>query len=153
MLRQIVWSLFCFLLLAQSQALAASFSGRVVKITDGDTIQVFHEGQAVKVRLTEIDTPERGQPFGRKAKDFTASLVAGGEVRVEYEKKDRYKRILGAVFLPDGRSLNRELVAAGYAWWFRRYSGDVSLGVLEDQARLDRRGLWADPAPVAPWEW
>jgi endonuclease YncB( thermonuclease family) len=66
---------------------------------------------------------------------------------------DRYGRILGDVFTPDGQSLNQELVRAGYAWWFRRYSKDIVLAQLEEEARIAKRGLWADPHAVPPWEW
>ncbi len=66
---------------------------------------------------------------------------------------DRYGRLLGEVVLPNGRSLNQELVRAGYAWWFRKYSRDIRLARLEEEARQDRRGLWADAAPQAPWEY
>ena len=61
--------------------------------------------------------------------------------------------MLGEVVLPDGRSLSQELVRAGYAWWFRKYSRDGRLARLEEEARQDRRGLWADAAPQAPWEY
>ena len=67
--------------------------------------------------------------------------------------RDRNGRLLGEVVLPDGRSLNQELVRAGYAWWFRKYSRDVRLARLEEEARQDRRGLWATEAPQAPWEY
>lgn len=67
--------------------------------------------------------------------------------------RDRYGRTLGAVILSDGRNLNHEILKAGYAWWFRKYSKDASLGDLEDEARQAKRGLWADPEPVPPWEW
>jgi endonuclease YncB( thermonuclease family) len=66
--------------------------------------------------------------------------------------RDRNGRLLGEVVLPDGRSLNQELVRAGYAWWFRKYSRDGRLARLEEEARADRRGLWADQAPEAPWD-
>lgn len=139
------------LLLLATPGLA--FTGQVVKITDGDTIQVIHHDRAEKVRLADIDCPERGQPFGTKAKRFVVDLAAGKVVEVEVRTTDRYGRTVGEVFLPDGRSLNRELVKAGLAWWYRQYSKDVSLGKLETAARKAKRGLWVDPAPIAPWEW
>ena len=66
---------------------------------------------------------------------------------------DLYGRTLAEVLLPDGRSLNQELIKAGLAWWFRKYSKDLQLGELERQARVAKRGLWVDPHPVPPWEW
>lgn len=145
--------LFIVLCLCSSTAFALSFSGKVVKVSDGDTIQVMREGKAEKVRLAEIDCPETNQPFGQAAKRFTLELTAHKLVTVEVETKDRYGRTVGKVILPDGSSLNRRLVEEGYAWWYRRYSKDSSLGVLESTAQANKKGLWADKTPVAPWEW
>jgi micrococcal nuclease len=121
-------------------------------VSDGDTIDVLREGRAVRVRLEGIDTPERGQPFGTRAKQFTSDLVFGKTVAVQVKGTDQYGRILGEVILPDGRSLNRELVRNGYAWWYRRYSDDPVLQQLEEEARRERRGLWRDQNPIPPWE-
>ncbi len=77
----------------------------------------------------------------------------GKVVTVKETGHDRYGRTLGDVILPDGRNLNHELLKAGYAWWFRWYSKDVRLGEMEDEARLAKRGLWADAEPVPPWDW
>ena len=129
-----------------------SFTGKVVSVTDGDTIKVMRSGKVVKVRLAEIDCPERKQAFGKKAKQFTADLVAGEIVTVKIRDIDRWGRTVGEVFLPDGRSLNRELVKAGLAWWYQKYSDDQTLGELEKSARVKRVGLWGDDQPVAPWE-
>lgn len=97
--------------------------------------------------------PEQGQAFGARAKQATSELAFGKEVRVETRTTDRYGRMVGEVFLPGGKSLNRELVKLGMAWWYRKYSTDASIGALEDQASAAKRGLWADPDPVPPWEW
>ncbi|HEY8514849.1 MAG TPA: thermonuclease family protein [Candidatus Binatia bacterium] len=132
-------------------ALAASFRGRVVKIRDGDTIDVLRDRTAVKVRVFGVDAPERGQPYSARAKSFTADLVGNREVRVEVKEVDRYGRIVGEVLLDDGRSLGPELVRAGLAWHYRRYSKDPELARLEEEARRARRGLWADPKPTPPW--
>ena len=109
-------------------------------------------GVGIEVRLDGIDCPELAQAFGRKAKSFTSGLVFGKAVRLVGKGKDRYDRELAEVLLPDGRSLNRELIAAGFAWWFRKYSTDRSLEVLEQSARRARRGLWVESDPVPPWD-
>ena len=101
-----------YLSLLTSIALA-DFTGRVVGVTDGDTIKVLHNGKAEKIRLHGIDCPEKGQPFGSKAKQFTSELVFGKTVTVHVTDMDRYGRTVADVVLPDGRVLNRELVAAG----------------------------------------
>lgn len=144
------------------------FSGRVVAVGDGDTIDVLadeapadtgrpddrsRERRPVRVRLVEIDCPELGQPFGRKARQATSALCFGRTVRVDGTGVDTFGRVLGIVTLADGRSLNEELVRLGYAWWFRRYSRSETLRALEDAARAKRAGLWADRDPVPPWQW
>ena len=122
-----------------------------MRVRDGDSIVVMRGGAGIEVRLDGIDCPELAQAFGRKAKNFTSGLVFGKAVRLVAKGKDRYGRELAEVFLPDDRSLNRELVAAGFAWRYRKYSTDPTLEALERTARTARRGLWADPDPVAPW--
>ena len=142
------------LLLATWTLHAASFSGRVVAVSDGDTIRVMHGGLAEPVRLWGIDCPEQGQPFGTRARQFTGDLAFGKDVKVIVREVDRYRRMVGEIFLPDGRNLSRELVRAGLAWWYRPYArGDRELERLEREARAARRGLWADAHPVPPWEW
>jgi micrococcal nuclease len=133
-------------------ALAETFTGQVIGVTDGDTISVLRAGRREVVRLLGIDAPERRQAYGERAKQHAAALAFGKVVAVEAAGRDRHGRLLAEVRLPDGRSLNQELVRAGFAWWFRRYSTDATLGRLEAEARGARRGLWSDPAPVPPWE-
>ena len=130
----------------------AQAEGRVVRVRDGDSIVVLRGGVGVEVRLDGIDCPELAQAFGKKAKSFCSGLAFGKAVRLVGKGKDRYGRELAEVFLPDGRSLNRELVSAGFAWWYRKYSTDRSLEALEQTAHKERRGLWADANPVPPWE-
>jgi endonuclease YncB( thermonuclease family) len=137
-----------------STALATTFSGKVVKVTDGDTLQIMWNGKAEKIRLAGIDCPEKsGQAFGTAATRYALELAAQQVVLVRVASRDRYGRMVGEIILPDGRSLNQELVRAGYAWWYRKYSTDRTLADLEDEARRNRRGLWSDPNPVPPWEW
>src|SRR5262245_6273988 len=135
-------------------SLAQDFRGRVVGVSDGDTITVMHQGRGERVRLYGIDdAPERGQPFSNRAKQFVSDLCYHEEVRVEVKGQDRYQRTIAEVILPDGRILNYEIVKAGLAWWFRRYAPkDPTLEGLEFQARQARRGLWSDRDPVPPWE-
>jgi len=126
-------------------------AGLVIRVRDGDSIVVRVGGIGIEVRLDGVDSPELVQAYGRRAKRFTADLAFGREVRLVVKGRDAYGRELAEVLLGDGRSLNRELVSAGYAWWFRRHSSDRDLEERERQARAARRGLWADPNPVPPW--
>ncbi len=144
---------FLSIVLVATQALAADFTGRVVGVSDGDTITVLHNGKGERIGLHGIDCPEKRQAFGNRAKQFTSKLVFGNAVTVQVMDRDRYGRTVGVVLLPDGRSLNHELVRAGLAWMYRRYTNDQSLSDLEEEARVARRGLWADRNPIPPWEW
>jgi endonuclease YncB( thermonuclease family) len=146
-----LWVVSC--VVAAGVAGAEEFAGRVVGITDGDTIKVLRADRAETVRLQGVDAPEKRQAYGERARRFAADLAFDRTVVVRATGRDRNGRLLGEVVLPDGRSLNQELVRNGYAWWFRKYSGDVRLASLEAEARQGRRGLWADQAPQAPWEY
>jgi micrococcal nuclease len=134
-------------------SLAADFAARVVGISDGDTISVMHDGRAEKVRLNGVDCPEKWQAFGQRAKQFTSKLAFGKDVTVKTFSYDKYGRTIGDVVLPDGRILSQELVRAGLAWWYEKYSKDTTLRDLEAEARAAKRGLWVYPDPVPPWEW
>lgn len=139
-----------FTVLLTFPAFAADFTGRVVGVSDGDTISVLHNGHGEKVRLYGIDCPEKRQAFGQRAKQFTSELVFGKEVTVRDRGRDKYGRTIGEVVLGDGRVVNRELVMAGMAWAYRKYS---TVYVSEEaDARAIGRGLWGDPDPVPPWE-
>ncbi len=99
-----------------------AFEAKVVGVADGDTLTVLREKAQIRIRLHGVDAPERGQPFGTRARQFTAELAFGQVVRIEPTDRDPFGRIVAHVILPDGRNLNRELVREGWAWWFRRYA-------------------------------
>jgi micrococcal nuclease len=133
---------------------SVQFSGKVVGITDGDTISVMHNGRAEKIRLNGIDCPEKGQAYGIRAKQFTSDMVFGKDVTLRTHGLDKYGRTIGDVILSEGTNLNQELVKEGLAWWYRKYApNDSTLEHLEEEARTAKRGLWADPRPVPPWCW
>ena len=149
-------------------SLLADIDGRVVSVTDGDTIKVLDRTNTQhKIRLTGIDAPERGQPFGTKSKDHLAFMVANKEVVVESNKNDRYGRVLGKVWVQPsdcptcGKTLdvNHAQVLAGMAWWYRYYAKEQSpedqgrYESAEDEAKARGWGLWADPNPINPYEW
>lgn len=131
---------------------AKSITGKVVKVKDGDSIVLLRNRKQYEIRLVNIDCPEHLQAFGTQARHFTSNLIFGKMVRAEYASKDKYGRLLAEVFLPDGRSLNRDLVRNGFAWKYDRYTDDSTLEILEQQARKNKLGLWKDPNPVPPWE-
>jgi endonuclease YncB( thermonuclease family) len=146
----------------------ADISGKVVVVTDGDTIKVLDaNGKLHKIRLSGIDAPEKGQPFGKASREHLASLVAGKSVRVESSKTDRYGRVLGKIWVqpPDcqdcGRTLdaNHAQVLSGMAWWYQYYANQQPLEDREryksavTDARQRKLGLWSEPEPVPPWAW
>lgn len=135
-------------------AVAEELSGTVVGIADGDTITLLDSSNhQYKIRLTEIDTPEKGQPWGNRAKDALAQKVFSQEVTVVSSGNDRYGRVLGRIYLGD-RDINREMVAEGHAWVYRQYMTDESLLEDENQARESQSGLWGiEQQAVPPWEW
>ena len=137
-----------------SYSIAADFSGSVVSILDGDTIEVLHNQHPERIRLSGIDCPEKGQAYGQRAKHATSALVFGKEVTLQTYGKDKYRRTLADVLLHDGTNVNHALVKDGWCWWYRKYAmGNSTLERLETEARETKRGLWADPQPVPPWEW
>jgi endonuclease YncB( thermonuclease family) len=135
-------------------ALAIDSTGLVVRILDGDTIEVLNDHHTDRIRLSGIDCPEKGQAYGQKAKQAASALVFGKNVTLQTHGHDKYGCILADVLLPDGTNVNHELVCDGWCWWYRKYApGDAVLEELEMAARVEKRGLWADPHPVPPWEW
>jgi endonuclease YncB( thermonuclease family) len=130
-----------------------AFTGEVVRVMDGDTIEVLHHNKAERIRLHGIDCPEKGQAYGTRAKQATSSLVFGKDVAVRVHGKDKYGRTIAAIILPDGTNVNKVLVRNGWCWWYRKYAaGDIDLARAESEARKGKRGLWQDASPVPPWE-
>lgn len=130
----------------------ADFTGKVIRILDGDTLEVLVDRKPMRVRLAQIDAPEKSQPFGTRSRQRLAELAFGREVIVREHGQDRYGRHLGTV-VTDGQDVNRAMVEAGMAWAYRQYLNDRTLLTTEAAARRSGRGLWADPEPVAPWLW
>ena len=138
-------SLLVFSLLLAFTASAFEFTGKVVGVADGDTITVLAEGNKQhKVRLQHIDCPESRQPFGSKAKQFLSQKVFGKNVTVKWDEMDRYKRILGDVYLGE-EWVNLELVKAGLAWHYKFYSKDKTMAAAETKAKTAKRGIWSQP--------
>ncbi len=130
----------------------------VVGVADGDTVTLLVEKAGrpsqTRLRLTEIDTPERGQPWGTRARRALADKVFRRQVKIKSEGTDRYDRMLGKIFV-DGRDINREMVREGHAWAYRQYLSDESLLDDERRARQAGAGLWSLPRAqhVPPWQW
>lgn len=149
--RQFLAALACACTLGFASAARADFSGPVIAILDGDTIDVLIDRHPVRVRLAQIDAPEKRQAFGTRSRQALSALVFRQSVTVADAGRDRYGRVLGTVYV-SGVNVNAEMVRQGMAWVYRQYATDRGLFALEDEARAGRRGLWADPSPVPPWQ-
>ncbi len=135
---------------------AAAWEGVVVKVLDGDSIEVKRNGKVHTIRLYGIDTPEYKQAYSNKAKQFTKRLVNRQKVKVVEKDIDRYGRIV-ALVESRGKLVNRELVREGLAWYYSRYCLAQplcsELKGLERKARNEGRGLWRDRNPISPVDW
>ncbi|MDA9856599.1 thermonuclease family protein [Rubripirellula sp.] len=128
------------------------FSGKVISVTDGDTIKVLVNRKPVTIRLEGIDAPESKQSFGARSKQALSRMVFGKTVVVKKTGEDRYGRTLGTIML--GRTdINAKMIEDGWAWHFKKYNKEEWLAKLELEARKAKRGLWAAPNPLAPWDY
>ena len=125
----------------------------MVSVHDGDTLTVLIDHRPVRVRLTDIDAPELGQPFGTRSRQSLSELCFGKPAELDVRSRDRYGRTLAQVTCV-GKDANAEQVRRGYAWIYTRYAPlDSPLYTLQGEARAASRGLWGDPAPIPPWHW
>lgn len=143
---------FCFILpLALQARMADCF---VVGISDGDTFTCLTVNlKPIKVRLAEIDAPEKAQPFGKKSRQMLGSLIHKRHVTLAIQGYDRYQRTLATVYDRQGQNINLIMVQQGMAWAYRQYLQDVAYLQAEQIAREHRRGLWRDPSPIEPHLW
>lgn len=132
-----------------------AFTAKVIRILDGDTMEVLYQEHPIKLRLAHIDCPENrySQPFGKKAKQALSDLCFGQMVNVQGQKFDRYKRLIAVVINDKKQIINQEMIKQGMAWHFKRYSSDTLYAQLEITARKNKVGLWQDLDAVAPWDW
>lgn len=140
-----------FFILLLSVPAAADIMGRVIRVHDGDTLEVIDSSNTpYRIRLQGIDAPERGQAFSNSSRKALSELVYGKDIRVVSEGMDQYQRILGQVYVSD-LWVNREMVRKGMAWHYKYFSKDPRLAHSEIYARNAALGLWSDPNPTAPW--
>ncbi len=148
-----VIKIFLLFLIQNSLLSAHILTGKVVSVTDGDTIKILTKDKTLyKIRLNGIDAPERSQAFGKKSKYNLSSLVAGRIADIHYEKEDRYGRILGTVYV-DKQDANLKQIEDGYAWVYRRYCSRPDYYKAEKYAKDRKLGLWYDKHPIPPWDY
>ncbi len=143
-------------LAAAGLAHAHTVDGQVVAVQDGDTVTILDAARVQhRVRIAGIDAPEKGQAFGKAAKQSLARLVHGRRVEARCPKRDRYGREVCSLYL-GARDVGLEQVRGGYAWWYREYAREqtpddrLAYEAAESDARGARRGLWNDQAPQPP---
>lgn len=159
--------------LASAPAGSGELTGKVIAIADGDTLTVLDADQGShRVRLKGVDAPEKAQAFGRRATESLSRLVFGQAVHVEWQKRDRYERLVGTVWVAPPEShcrgqagcprildANLAQLQLGLAWWYREYAREQApdeaerYRLAEDEARARQAGLWRDPSPLPPWDW
>lgn len=144
-------TLFSIILFVTS-VFAVEYEGKVVGVSDGDTITVLDSSKKQhKIRLHQIDAPEKNQDYGQRSKKSLSDLVYGKQVKIEVATTDRYGRTVGKV-LVNGVDANLEQVKRGMAWVYRQYASDQAYFEAEDKARKAKVGLWSQPNPTPPWE-
>jgi endonuclease YncB( thermonuclease family) len=137
---------------------ATTLQGKVVSVADGDTITVLDSQKTQhKIRLQGIDAPERAQAFGNKSKQSLHEMVHGKQVTVDYQKKDKYGRVVGKILL-NNTDVCLEQLKRGMAWHYKQYANEQpkedreTYSLAEQQAKTELKGLWKDKQPVPPWE-
>lgn len=132
----------------------STLTGIVVGIKDGDTVVVLDSlKHQTTLRLAEIDCPEKDQPFGTKAKQFTSVQIYRKQIKYIVTDVDRYSRSIAKIYYDDNKYLSAELIKNGLAWHYKRYSTSKELANFENSARFQKVGLWYDKSPIEPWEW
>jgi endonuclease YncB( thermonuclease family) len=138
-----------------STSIAETIEGLVIAVADGDTFTLLTPDQRqIKVRVAEIDAPERGQPYARRSRQQLADLILQKDVTVYVQVVDRYDRVVGRP-VAGTLDVSAEMIRSGAAWVYRTYSDDVRLYELERTAKTESRGLWSLPEfdRVMPWAW
>lgn len=130
-----------------------TLSGKAIKIVDGDTFDLLVGSITYRIRLSGIDTPERGQDFYQKAKEALSNYCRNQILTIKYSSKDRNGRLIADVYTSTGTWINLKLVEEGMAWHFKKYSTDKILAAAEIKARNQKIGLWVMSNAIAPWYW
>ena len=126
----------------------------VNRVYDGDTVELMHADGKLKLRLTDIDAPERNQAFGQKARRALIKLCKGNDIHINAELtgRDKYNRYLGKLQC-NQTDASLYMAEHGYAWHNEKYSDNLAVKNAAATARRDRIGLWSEDKPLPPWVW
>ena len=147
------------LAISSCTSLADQLVGKVIKVTNGDTVNVLtSDNETHKIRLSGIDAPEKKQAFGNRSKQALAELIDGKMVTVEYNKLDKYQRLVGKIIF-HGQDVNLLQIKLGLAWHYKKYEKEQDVedrsvyANAEYLAQVVKAGLWSDGNPIAPWDY
>lgn len=143
-----------FLLFINVAFSQTTYTGKVVGVKDGDTVVVLDSlNHQTTLRLAEVDCPEKSQPFGTTAKQFTSDQIYRKQIKYVVTDIDRYGRSIAMIYYDDHKYLSAELIKNGLAWHYKRYSTSIELANFENFAKLQKLGLWIDQNPIEPSVW
>jgi len=144
-----------FLFISLTTFSQTTLTAKVVGIKDGDTVVVLDSlNNQTTLRLAEVDCPEKNQPFGTKAKQFTSDQIYLKTIKYVVTVKDRYGRSIAMIYYDiDNKYLSAEIIKAGMGWHYKKYSTSKELATFEDNAKKNKKGLWLDNNPINPSDW
>ena len=146
--------LILLLIIATASVYAEQYDATVIKVIDGDTIWVKKDNKHIKVRLSYIDAPELKQNVGIRSRYFLSNLILDKNVQVNDNKKDRYNRDLGEIYIDNEKQsifVNAKMIKSGNAWVYKTYTNNPYLKNLEEYARINKKGLWNEQKIIEPW--
>lgn len=147
-MNRLVALLCCMALGAQAE----TFDAKVIAVMDGDTVMVLRNGKRIKIRMANIDAPEKEQAFGVQSRASLLEMVGKRQVRIDSQAVDQYGRVI-AFLAVDGLNVNEAQVRRGMAWEYSYHHSDRAYLALQQEAQQARRGLWSQATPSAPWLW
>ena len=146
--------LILLLIITITPVYAEQYEATVIKVIDGDTIWIKKDNKHIKIRLSYIDAPELKQNFGIRSRNFLSNLVLHKMIEVNTNKKDRYNRHLGEIYIHNTKEsifVNAKMIKSGNAWVYKTYANNPYLKNLEDYAKMNKKGLWNEKKIIEPW--
>jgi endonuclease YncB( thermonuclease family) len=146
--------LILLLIITITPVYAEQYEATVIKVIDGDTIWIKKDNKHIKIRLSYIDAPELKQNFGIRSRNFLSNLVLDKMIEVNTNKKDRYNRHLGEIYIHNTKEsifVNAKMIKSGNAWVYKTYTNNPYLKNLEDYAKMNKKGLWNEQKIIEPW--